>query len=377
MGSTRNEARTADGLSRLATSRDHDVVSILIPRRPAAEARLTLRNLVRRAVAQAHGRADEAAVAPAAAHMLAYVEDPDHWRLPEMDLALYADGDSLAVLPGPSGGEPIVALARRFHVTHLVGAAAPLRYAVVALSKGTSHLYCGVGDQLSEVRTSGLPAAMEDVLRFDDREPQLQSHGSSRRGGGAVVAAFHGQGGRADQLEDLSRYFRFVAAEVEAVLGGEPLVLAATHEMAAAFRNVTNYDAVVGQIVGGSPEHASVHELAAHAAGIIAELERARRREIIERIGVPGELRTIHDVGEVLTAACDGRVELLAVAEDGHVWGGYDVADRRVTHLDSEPGGVDLVNEAACETWLHGGEVVQASASDIPGSWPVAARLRF
>ena len=378
MRSTRFTVPTADELAALARIRQSDVVSLLLPPLPAAEAHLTLRNLVKRA-GKLLRRSMRAADAQEFLHPVHELLD-DHaiWASPIVSLAMYVGESELHVAAGPERGEPLAVVGPRWHVAHLLTGSPAQRYAVLVLTRGTSHLYRGRAGTITETRTAGLPAEMAEVLRYDDREPQLQSHGSARRGGGTVVAAFHGQGGRGDQPEDVARYLRFVAAEVEEVLGGEPLVLAATNELAAAFRKIAAYAVIEPTVVPGNAEHTSLPALATQAeailAGSAADLQRASVEQFASAAATGSALS---DLGEILTAAHDGRIEQLAVIGGNQVWGRYDSARRRVSEVSVPHDGVDLVNEAAAETWLHGGEVLDAVDAPVPAPWQMAATVRF
>jgi hypothetical protein len=378
MRSTRFLVPTADRLSSLAQLRSGEVISVLLPPRPSPEARITLRNLLRSLERRLTPTMRAADIKGWLAPFSGIRDDHEVWNEPVISAAFYLDGSELTITAGPTLGEPLLVLAPRFHITHLLGAVPALRYAVLVLSRGCSHLYRGRGDSFSETKTAGLPAEMAEVLRYDDREPQLQSHGSSRRGAGRVVAAFHGQGGRGDQVEDLHRYLRFVAAEVEEVLGGEPLVLAATDELAAAYRRTTTYGNVAPATIPGSAERLTESQLATAASAVVASTAEERRLSSIDEFFSGDRAGSIvYEPGEILTAAHDGRVQGLVVAADRQLWGAYDAQLRRISELSDAGREVDLLNEAAAETWLHGGEVITAETTEVPGPWPVAAMMRF
>jgi hypothetical protein len=172
----------------------------------------------------------------------------------------------------------------RFQVKHLLDGVPEPRFAVLALSRKTSRLFTGDATHFDEVERAGLPMAMDEVLRYDDREPQLQSHGSARRGGGTVVASFHGQGGRREQGEDLLRYLRAVSTAVETVLTDECLIPAGTEELVAAFRRMTSYAHVAAGEIAGSGERLSAVELAAGARPLIEEAVTAPRTAALARL---------------------------------------------------------------------------------------------
>ncbi len=372
-------APTADELAELARRRDHPVVSVLLPRQAAAEGRLTLRNLARDLASRLMQDQNAPRGEGSAAALADIADDHQMWIEPTVSLAVYLDGSELVgAAEGPAAGEPLAVVAPRFHVAHLIGALRRPRFAVLALSRGSARLYRTSKGELAEVATGGLPASMHQVLRLDDREPHLQSHGSVRHGGGGMVGAIHGQGGRSDRGEDLARYLRFVAAEVEEVLGGEPLVLAATEELAAAYRRASHDSANLAGVMPGNSERATPVQLMAASVEIVDRHVAAARDAVVAQMdGAVGTGRISTDPGETLTAAYDGRVERLVVASDERMWGRYDIERRQVRRLGAADDAVDLLNEASAETWLHRGDVVAVPGEEVPGPWPMAAQLRF
>ncbi len=191
------------------------------------------------------------------------------------------------------------------------------------------------------------------------------------------MAAFHGQGGKRDQGEDLLRYLRFVGSAVEKVLDGEPLVLAATDDLAAAFRRISSYAAFTDTHISGASEKSSTSDLAKAAASILAEDAAVRRAEVVTRIAdSAGTRRAALDLGEVVAAAHDGRVEALVVSP-GVAWGRYEPDVRRAFESADPGAGVELLNLAAIETWTRGGDVFITDEDEIPGRRPLAALLRY
>ncbi len=378
MSSTGPATPTAEQLANLARTRAEKVVSLLVPPASPEEVRITLRNVAKLATEQLEIDGMRSADARALlAPVQTLLTQHDLWEGPTTSMSIYLEPSATTLAPGPLGGEPLAVVDHKFHIKHLLGALPAPRYALLVLSRGTSHLFRGAGDELVEVERAGLPAAMDDVLRYDDREPQLQSHGSSRRGVGGVVAAFHGQGGKRDQGEDLARYLRFVAAAVEKVLDGEPLVLAATDDLAAAFRRISGYSALADDHISGASEKSSTADLARAGAAIVTEGAATRRAEVVARIAdSAGTRRAALDLGEVVAAAHDGRVEALVVSQ-GVTWGRYEPDSRRAFESPDPGTGVDLLNLAAIETWTRGGDVLLTHDDEIPGRGPIAALLRY
>jgi hypothetical protein len=370
---------THEEVDDLIRSHDGLLVSLLMPPTPPDEARIALRNLAKDAGARlASAGMRSADVRARLAPVDVVLESHDAWLRPEASMAIYLADDGSTLMPGPESGAPLVVVGRGFQVKHLLDAVPSPRFAVLALSRKATHLFVGDASRCEEVESAGLPMEMDEVLRLDDREPQLQSHGSARRGGGAGMGSFHGQGGGHEQGEDLRRYLRAVGGAVDSVLSDECLVLAGTEELVAAFRRATSYAHVAPGDISGSGERLSAAELAAAARPLAATWVTAHREDVRSRlIEMTGTDGATVDLTATVTAAVDGRVDALFVAGDAEVWGHFDPAQRRLVDPVTEDEAEDLLNLAAVETWRHGGEVYVIPEADVPGAEPLAALLRY
>jgi hypothetical protein len=88
--------------------------------------------------------------------------------------------------------------------------------------------------------------------------------------------------------------------------------------------------------------------------------------------------QTTHDVKQIGMKARQGAVETLFVALNQEVWGKPKVRTSDVEiHETRQPGDRDLLDFAATETFLHGGEVYAVGQQHMPVSSPAAAMLRF
>jgi hypothetical protein len=91
-----------------------------------------------------------------------------------------------------------------------------------------------------------------------------------------------------------------------------------------------------------------------------------------------GQNAASDDLRDILFAAQDGRVGLLMVAQDDHVWGRYAPAtgEVRVGKLE-EPPDEDLLNTAAILTQRTGGQVFALPEEQMPNGVPIAAVFRY
>jgi hypothetical protein len=257
-------------------------------------------------------------------------------------------------------------------------------YYVLALSRGEVKLFHASDQRVTQIPIPESPESIEETLRFDDPEKQLQYHTGSQARGGRRSAVFHGQGvGTDDSEENTLRYLKDVDSGVHAVLRREaaPLVLAAVEELQGLYRRVNTYPHLTGKGIVHNPEELTPEELRSRAWNLVEPLFARSIREVTdEYLTLDG-----HDSGErssdiatILPAARSGQVGKLLVAQDERLWGrleaGGSVVVCRAERRESD---VDLLDLASAETLRHGGSVYAVTRDKVPGDGPIAAILRY
>jgi hypothetical protein len=127
---------------------------------------------------------------------------------------------------------------------------------------------------VEEVDLPGVPLGVRDALQGEEVQKQLQLYVADRGGVGAG-GVYHGHGHPGErQAERILRYFRKVDRGLREVLAGEraPMVLAAVEHLSPIFRKANTYPQLVDEVVPGSPEGLSPHELHARAWPIVEPL---------------------------------------------------------------------------------------------------------
>lgn len=377
------EPFTRNHLEHLVGGRRRWRVSVYLPARsPGSDVsteQIRLRNLVtdgRRQLAELGVRPvdGEALLEP----LVALVDDTTVWSQTTDAVAAFIDEEGSHIVRLGDVDLELGVVGDRFHIAPLLADPTPPGgFAVLALSQGAVRLLRGDRWTFEEVDDPRLPATMADVLRHDDREPQLQSHSAGRAGSGAVSAAFHGQGSARDHRDhDLDRYLRVVARSVGEVLGpsSPPIVLAGVDDIAARFRRLCSLDGLIDDTLTGNPDHRTSSDLHRAAWGLVGPTfdgERARR--LGEIAGRPtGVERTVRGA---LLAALDGRVDVAFVPVDAQTWGKLDGTNVRF-HDVRLAGSEDLHDALAHEVLSHGGDVIGVTAADL-GDDDVLASLRY
>lgn len=374
-----DEAEVGDDItSWAATSTSTDRVSLYLSTHSAGRDVTQDPVRFRGLLANASGEVADGVLLAAAAKL---VDDREFWAHGSAGLAVLVgpDGTTAIRLSEPPG--ELVVVSDRFHLKPLVAALGRrVEFDLLALSRHAVR-YVAVGASgAAETEVPGMPTSLPEALRFDDREPQLQSHATGRAGTGRVAATFHGQGGGSDAREvDLDRFLQLVDGAVASRRSGStrPLVLAGVDEIVAAYRKTTRCGHVVDGHVSGNPDQLRTADLADRARRFVrpaaAEAELAARESF--HTGAAATVRTIE---QAVIAAAAGQVASVFVPADREYWGrqrpGHHVLQE---HDERRPGDHDLADVAATETLRHGGQAFVVASTDIPGDGTAAATLRY
>ncbi|HYO89422.1 MAG TPA: hypothetical protein VER79_12285 [Candidatus Limnocylindrales bacterium] len=177
-------------------------------------------------------------------------------------------------------------------------------------------------------------------------------------------------------LNILDKYLRDTLMEHRS-----PLVLAGVDYMQTMYRAQSEYRYVLDEGIGGNPEQMSGKELQAAAWPIVEPYFRAAMDEVFgeyQQLVINGNATS--DLGEAVAAAFYGRVRKLVVAVDASVWGHFDPETGTVTHFQEWQSEVDdlaLLDFAAMQTVMKGGEVYAVRQAEMPTDSPVLAVLRY
>ncbi|KJS28664.1 MAG: hypothetical protein VR64_23365 [Desulfatitalea sp. BRH_c12] len=317
----------------------------------------------------------------------ALLEDGAFWRTQSQGLAIFLARDVTRVFRLPIAFEDLHVIAPRFHL----GPALPLitdnpRFYILALAQNSVQFYRCDRLHCEQLQVQNLPKSIDEALQYDLEQRQFQFYtgGPVVRGTHRRAAVFHGQGSSANDVNDnLLRYCRMIDDALYEVLRNEtaPLVLAGVDYLQAIFREASDYPHMKPEGVIGNVERVSADELHRQAWEVMSSELRTRRVKGIARYNeLKGTGLTFMDLPSILSSAIDGRVAQLIVGERLHRWGSYDENGQEVKIVSDDspaPGLVDLLDVAACETILKGGEVWRVDPSEIPDKAPAVATLRY
>ncbi len=377
---------TSDQLRQLAMPGPGHRVTITMPTHPAgldrAQDTIRLKNLLTEATRELLALGSDRTVADRLlAPARALGADDEFWTGLDRGLVVLVDADGMQTFRLAEPVDEFVMVADSFRFAPLLSAVAVgNEFWVLALSRNDVRLLHGNRVQLDDVDLGDTPRSLEEALRLDDREAQLQSHAAGRVGGGRTTAAFHGQGSTDDAAhEETERFCRIVDHHVRQLVGPStaPTVLAGERRLLDTYRAISRLENLVPDVVAGSADHRSARDLADAGWPLVRPVFDREADRDAERFG-SGTVPVADRLDEVLVAALDGRVESLTIPLDCLRWGRLDPIERVVIdHDQRQPGDVELFDHAAAQTIRHGGRVRAVPLADVPGGGPVAAVLRY
>jgi hypothetical protein len=177
--------------------------------------------------------------------------------------------------------------------------------------------------------------------------------------------------------EYLAHFFKEIDNGVNALLRDDtaPLLLAGTEDQIAIYHRVSTHPRLLDEYVHGSPHGLSERELHRRSMDIamrlcslplqsaIAEFEKQRDKGPVSL-----------DAQSVIKSAWEGGVADLFLSQRAEFIGRWN---EQTYQVESGSPGEDLLNAAALQTVLHGGQAFGLDAEDMPEKHEVAAVLRF
>jgi len=398
---------TRDDLGRLLAVHTAPAVSLFMPTHTAGrEIRqdpIRFRNLLGQAVerltALGMRRPDaEAMVTPAAK----FLDEGEFWRHQDRGLAMFIADGMFEMHRLPMEPPEEVVVAQGLSVRPLLPLlAAEGAFMVLAVSASRARLFSASRWGICEEEAK-LPDGVQEVhAETDYDENSLNSapparHGK-RRGSAVSMVKTHNFGEDPEELRKahLIEYLRRLAVAVHEhlkVFNG-PTVLVAEDEIRGHFRTVSNLNGLLDDAVDANPDALDAQEIHRRAYALVEPLfTQARDKAVDQFRAVAGDVRTTGRAAtrpeDIVPAARQNRVATLLLSEGMRVWGRYDEANDRVS-VGGEPGGqgdghqgdgqgvIDLVERAAADTLLNGGEVHVVTADALPADTAMAAIFRY
>ncbi len=316
------------------------------------------------------------------------LDQDEFWQHQSEGLAIFITEGFYRYFTLPFSVNELVVVGDRFHLKPLM----PLltgdgEFYILALSQQQVRFFQASRYNVQEIEVEGLPESMDLALQYDETAKEGQFRISTSKGGTnnsfQHSGTFHGQGSpdQDDIKRDILQYFFIIDRCLHEILRDKhaPLVLAGVEYLLPIYREANTYAHLMEAGITENPEILKPEELHAQALSLVEPYFLQAEKEALDHYhGLQGTGKTSSDVKEVIPAAYYGRIEQLFVAVGVQQWGSFDPQSSELEiHPDTQPGDEDLLNSAAIQTLLNGGEVYAVEPDEVPGSAPLAAVFRY
>jgi len=303
------------------------------------------------------------------------LNEPEFWKSSAPGLAFFADREGAFAVQLPHPVNERVYVGPDYHVKPLL----PLFshdgiFYVLTLSENLVRIFEATRFSIREIDVEGVPRSLEETLRADDPQSELQFRtGGPPNFGTEKGAVFYGSGDEAGMerhKNDMRRFFEQVDRKLAdwLVESPSPLLIGGVDYLLPIYRQASHYRHLLpGQIVGNF-DRATPEEIHTKAWGeveghFLHELEEAQER-YGDHVGTG---LTSDQLPTLLEPAKEGRIDTLFLANAIVPPNGKHVVDPEE----------ELLNRIAVATLERGGVVFALEPGEIPGGGPAAAILRF
>ncbi len=383
---------SVDTLKELVEQAQGVCVSIYMPTyRAGAETQqnpIRFKNLIRQAESNLVDYAFSSTEANKFLEPALQLDQDDFWQHQDEGLAIFIAEGFYRFFKLPFSVNELVVVADRFHLKPLM----PLltgdeEFYILALSQQRVRLLQASRYNVEEVEVAGLPESMDAALQYDETAKEGQFRISTSKGGTnnsfQHSGTFHGQGSpdQDDVKRDILQYFHIVDRCLHEILKNKhaPLILAGVEYLLPIYQEANTYAHLMEAGITENPEILKPEELHAQALSLVEPyFSQAEKQALDHYHELQNTGKTSSDLQEVIPAAYYGRVEQLFVAVGVQQWGNFDPQSSELEiHPDTQPGDEDLLNSAAIQTLLNGGEVYAVPPDEVPGEAPLAAVFRY
>lgn len=319
----------------------------------------------------------------------ALLDEAYFWQHQREGLAVFIAPDDFHYYHLPFRVEELLVIARSYYATPVL----PLftnngHYYILAISQNEVRLFEGTRYSVGQIDLpDGTPESLDEALKSDDPEKQLQFHSGTSQGtsqGGVRSSMFHGQGPGDEEQEDrIEGYLNLVDAALKEIFREkqEPLILAGVDYLLPIYHKISEYANIMKEGITGSHEHLRPEELQEQAWPIVEPYFRQEMETVVEQyrqLAATG--KATDSIEEIVTAAFYGRVDKLLLVVDTQVWGIFNPDTGNVVHYQeaqSKEDDLALLDFAAMQTLQKDGNVYALSQMEMPTNSPIAAVLRY
>lgn len=308
------------------------------------------------------------------------------WSHQQNGLAVFRTPDHFRFYRTPLMFEETSMVAPRYFIRPLI----PLineneQYGILALDLKEIKLYSASKYHIEQRPLEDTPASIDEVLKYDDPERQLQFHtGTGQSADGKRAAMFHGRGTGSDksfQKKNILRFFLQVSDKLDTRLKNDnyPLILAGVEYLLPIYRQASSYGNILKKSINADVSELEARELHKRSWKIMQPRFKVKEERIL---GIYEQLKdkenTDDNLESLLTAAHMNRIKTLLIHPQSKIWGQYDLNSDQVSTAENKGyEDVDLIDLLVAKTLLQNGYVLILDKKSMPTTSPAAAIYRF
>jgi hypothetical protein len=278
----------------------------------------------------------------------------------------------------------VVRVDDRFDVRTLLAIASSRKlFYLLALSQNRTRILKCTEDRSEEIAfPAGTPVSLAEAMQTRQPDHVLDNRATAGPSTGSMKGVMFGTStDREGKDEYLLHFFNEIDKGVNGALkaGSDPLIPVGVEQELALYKRVNTYTGLMEPGIHGAPDGIDDREIRRRAIELIGEHERRFGHEIPadfdKRVGTG---RASTHMQDIVAAAWEGRVSHFFFQENATYPGIFDPVRRRVKHTDDPlDSPEELIDGAAYQTILHGGEARIVSATAMPNGVPVCALFRY
>ncbi len=288
------------------------------------------------------------------------------WQKQGESLAVYSNQEFFKYYKLPFKIKEMALVGHRFQIKPLM----PLlcyhwQFNLLTLSQKKAELFKGSPYHLESLPGIKLPQGLEEVRSGESRK---RLNFRSLKGN----QVFHGHGGISEDLKErIQQYFQEINREVNGFLIEKkaPLILAGVDYFLSIYRKINSYPRLLEDSIKGNPDKikpVKLHQAAWKIAESYFQQERDDDLALYQKLNGTG--KTSHDLAEIVSAAKDGRISVLFVAENKECWGEVDDSSGSISiHQDgAKLNDIDLLDYVVGKTFQHNQKIYLIDSSQMP-----------
>ncbi|MFH0926505.1 MAG: hypothetical protein V1872_12905 [bacterium] len=318
-----------------------------------------------------------------------FLDDPYFWHYQSDGLAMFLAPNEFYYYCLPLEFEELIIVSNKFYITPLV----PLltsegHFFILDLNQKRLRMFQGSQFSISEVDLKKIPTSIDEALKYDCPERQLQFNTKTSSPRGERPAIFFGQGIETDgdiHKKNILRFFQMVDKGVSKLIYkltkgvGSPLILAGTEYLISIYRKANSYPNLMKEEFNVNPKSMNVDELHKEVWKIVQHsFQKAQEESLAKYKQLTNTRRTSSNLEEIIKEAYTNRIDSFFITKGLQRWGIFNPKSNKITiHQKMETGDEELLDIAVSQIILHDGAVYTLDAEDMVDNAQIATLFRY